>query len=120
MANYRQAVYDWVQRIPSGSVATYGQISVLAGCTPRQVGYALSQLPGDSFIPWHRVINRAGKISCRADGKPSTGQMDRLALEAVDIGLDGKVDLARYALLPLDSQELLDIARVGMPVLDQK
>lgn len=115
MANYRQAVYDWVQRIPSGRVATYGQIAVLAGCTARQVGFALSQLPDDTSVPWHRIINRAGRISCRADGSPSARQRECLALESVDIGLTGKVDLDRYALLPLDAQTLLDVARVGLP-----
>ena len=63
-------IYAVVSRIPKGRVATYGQVAALAGL-PRQarlVGYALHTLPADSDIPWHRVVNAAGKISLRADG----------------------------------------------------
>jgi methylated-DNA-protein-cysteine methyltransferase related protein len=63
-------IYAVVSRIPKGRVATYGQVAALAGL-PRQarlVGYALHTLPADSDVPWHRVVNAAGKISLRADG----------------------------------------------------
>ena len=63
-------IYAVVSRIPKGRVATYGQIAVLAGL-PRQarlVGYAMHSLPADSDVPWHRVVNAAGKISLRSDG----------------------------------------------------
>ena len=58
-----------MSRIPKGRVATYGQVAMLAGL-PRQarfVGRALHELPADSDVPWHRVVNAAGKISLRAD-----------------------------------------------------
>ena len=58
-----------VSRVPKGRVATYGQVAMLAGL-PRQarfVGYALHALPTDSDVPWHRVVNAAGRISLRAD-----------------------------------------------------
>ena len=63
-------IYGVVSRIPKGRVATYGQVASLARL-PRQarlVGYALHTLPADSDVPWHRVVNAAGKISLRADG----------------------------------------------------
>src|SRR4029079_14858765 len=63
-------IYAVVSRIPKGRVATYGQVAELAGL-PRQerlVGYALHTLPADSAVPWHRVVNAAGKISLRANG----------------------------------------------------
>jgi methylated-DNA-protein-cysteine methyltransferase related protein len=57
-------IYSVVKLIPSGKVATYGQIATLAGYygQARQVGYALHAVPSDE-IPWHRVINAQGKIS---------------------------------------------------------
>ena len=63
-------IYAVVSRIPKGRVATYGQVAVLAGL-PRQarlVGYAMHALPADSDVPWHRVVNAAGRISIRSDG----------------------------------------------------
>ena len=64
-----QRIYAVVSRIPRGRVATYGQVAALARL-PRQarfVGYALHALPADSDVPWHRVVNAAGRISLRAD-----------------------------------------------------
>jgi len=63
-------IYAVVSRIPRGRVATYGQVAALAGL-PRQarlVGYAMHSLPAGSDVPWHRVVNAAGKISIRSDG----------------------------------------------------
>jgi methylated-DNA-protein-cysteine methyltransferase-like protein len=65
---YRR-IYGVVSRIPKGRVATYGQVAMLARL-PRQarfVGRALHELPADSDVPWHRVVNAAGKVSLRAD-----------------------------------------------------
>jgi methylated-DNA-protein-cysteine methyltransferase-like protein len=60
-----QAIYSVVRQIPRGRIATYGQVAGLAGLPghARLVGYALHNLPGDTRIPWHRVINAQGKIS---------------------------------------------------------
>ena len=58
-----------VARIPRGRVATYGQVADLAGLPRRArlVGRALGTLPEDSAVPWHRVVNAAGKISPRGN-----------------------------------------------------
>ncbi|HXU00914.1 MAG TPA: MGMT family protein, partial [Polyangia bacterium] len=67
--SYRE-IYAAVSRIPKGRVATYGQIAAIAGLRrqARLVGYAMHALPADSDVPWHRVVNAAGRISIRADG----------------------------------------------------
>jgi methylated-DNA-protein-cysteine methyltransferase related protein len=69
-SNSYPRIHAVVSRIPKGRVATYGQIAALAGL-PRQarlVGYSMHALPADSDVPWHRVVNAAGKISIRSDG----------------------------------------------------
>lgn|SRR5574338_482362 len=58
-------IYELARQIPSGMVATYGQIADRVGCSARMVGYAMAALknterPG---VPWQRVINRQGRIS---------------------------------------------------------
>ena len=65
-------VYKIVNKIPRGRVAIYGQIAVLAGSprAARVVGTALRQLPVDSKVPWHRVINGRGMISIENMGVP--------------------------------------------------
>ncbi len=98
--NRNQRVWAVVRRIPRGRVATYKQIAehaVLPGPTgPRQVGYALAALPADSRIPWQRVINAQGRVSPRGPHDDGERQRELLALEGVQIGLDGRIDLARY------------------------
>ena len=79
-----------VRRIPKGRVATYGQVASLAGLAghARQVGYALHALPDGTIVPWHRVVNAAGRISTRAT--PGGELVQRLLLEKEGIRLDGK------------------------------
>jgi len=81
-------IYKIIQKIPKGSIATYGQIAELAGF-PRQarmVGYALHALPSGSNIPWHRVINAQGKISQHAD--QMFCQIQRQLLESEGVVFD--------------------------------
>ncbi len=49
-------VYQIVQSIPKGRVMTYGQIGVMVGVGPRQVGRILHYNPDNSLTPCHRVI----------------------------------------------------------------
>jgi methylated-DNA-protein-cysteine methyltransferase-like protein len=90
-------IYRIVASIPRGRVATYGQIARLAGIPrrPRSVGYALSALDSASPIPWHRVVNAAGKISERSShmGAEDT-QRIRLEREGVHLDAEGRLNLA--------------------------
>ena len=61
-SGFFQQVYEIVQKIPVGCVATYGQIARLCGNprASRAVGYALHVNPLPGEIPCHRVVNRFG------------------------------------------------------------
>jgi len=92
-----ERIYRIVRLIPHGMVATYGQIALHVGrCTPRLVGYALSALPFDGDIPWHRVINCKGMISLPRESQSAIAQ--RLLLEDEGILFDHqeRVDLSRH------------------------
>jgi methylated-DNA-protein-cysteine methyltransferase-like protein len=92
-----QRIYEQVRRIPPGSAATYGDIARLAGAaTPRLVGFALAALPEDSDAPWHRVVNREGRISLRSDGRPCERQRVLLEAEGFSFDAAGRVDLTRH------------------------
>jgi methylated-DNA-protein-cysteine methyltransferase-like protein len=92
-------IYAIVRRIPSGRVASYGQVAALAGLhgRARQVGYALHALKSDA-VPWHRVINAAGRISLR--GPSAITQRVRLAREGVASDDGGRIDLKRFGWKP--------------------
>jgi methylated-DNA-protein-cysteine methyltransferase-like protein len=60
-----EAICAVVRRIPSGWVATYGQVAAMAGMPRRArlVGRVLQRLDPRTKIPWHRVVNAKGEIS---------------------------------------------------------
>lgn len=89
-------IYAQVRAIPRGRVSTYGGIAKLVGCGPRQVGYAMAALPAGSKVPWQRVINHKGEISCRSHGSGASGQRARLLAEGVCPGKKGRIDLKRF------------------------
>ncbi|MEA1884596.1 MAG: MGMT family protein [Thermotogota bacterium] len=94
-----QRIYDVIRQIPKGKVATYGLIAEIEGtCTPRMVGYALSNAKEEMYLPWHRVINRSGKISL----KDSEGYaLQRLLLEREGVVFTGeRVNLREYLWMP--------------------
>ena len=101
-AGFFDRVYDLVEQIPLGRVATYGQIATLLGVPrgARAVGWALRALPEprQRAVPWHRVVGARGRISPRAGGGPLV-QRRRLRAEGVRFR-GGRVDLARHGLTP--------------------
>ena len=95
-----QRIYEMVRQIPSGKVATYGQIAgLVGGCTPRMVGYAMSALSGGTDVPWQRVINYKGKISPHGFGYGSALQRQILEEEGVLFDLEGKIDFDHFGWL---------------------
>jgi len=65
--------------------------SLLPGVTARIVGFAMAATPSGEEIPWHRVINSAGKIS---DREGASRQRKRLEAEGVVFSKSGKVSWA--------------------------
>ena len=90
-----QRIYDLVRQIPSGRVTTYGQISQLADCNARTVGFAMAALPIGSDVPWQRVINRLGKVSSRTDGEGNILQRHLLENEGLEFDHLERVDLQK-------------------------
>jgi methylated-DNA-protein-cysteine methyltransferase-like protein len=93
---YQQVVYAIVRQIPSGLVASYGQIARIAGggVSARMVGYALAALPQGNDVPWQRVINSQGKISLPGFGRLMQEKL--LHEEGVEISPEGRIDLQRF------------------------
>lgn len=88
MTEPQERVREIACDIPAGEVMSYGQIGLLAGLHPRQVGRIVSQI--SDAIPWWRIV--------RADGQPATchgGTAPQLlALEHVPMA-NGKIDWKR-------------------------
>jgi len=90
-----------IGRIPLGLVATYGDIAAAAGSIrgARQVGRILHSCSRKYDLPWHRVVNREGKISARKYGT-DMDQRRLLEDEGVEFGPSGKIDLSVYLWIP--------------------
>ena len=100
MSGTYKRIYTVVRRIPSGRVATYGQVARIAGIVngSRQVGYALHALREGTAVPWHRVVNVRGAISLRGGG--DTTQRILLEHEGVRFGAGGRIDLVAHGWRP--------------------
>jgi len=85
--------------IPKGKVATYGLIAQIEGtCTPRMVGYALSNAKQELELPWHRVINSSGRISLK---EPESVDLQRTLLLSEGVVFTGdKVNLKMFLWRP--------------------
>lgn len=99
--HFFEQVYDAVQKIPRGKIATYGQIAALisTGRAARAVGWALRALPEGSTVPWQRVVGRGGMITIVNIHAPKELQVDLLRREGVVVAKkDGAyfVDLGTY------------------------
>lgn len=92
-----ELIYDVVEQIPRGKVATYGQVASLAGNRrwSRVVGYALHVNPDPKRIPCHRVVNRLGEVSKAFAFGGENRQITLLEEEGVGF-VDGKVDLGKH------------------------
>lgn len=91
-----ERVYQMVEQVPEGMVATYGQIAKLIG-EPRRaryVGYALHVNPRPGVIPCHRIVFADGRLAPGfAFGGPEA-QRELLEAEGVSFLTDDRVDLS--------------------------
>ena len=93
-------VYEVVMQIPYGTVASYGQVSMLVpGSTPRLVGYAMASAPSGIELPWHRVINAKGRVSPRVSGSGAGEQRRFLEAEGVIFDEKGYIDFELFGWL---------------------
>lgn len=107
MKTFNEQVYDVVARIPSGRVATYGQIAAMIG-RPRMarfVGYA-SNNKNSWHLPWHRVVFKDGSLC----GEPyHDEQYKSLRAEGVKFTPDKRVIMEQYQWNPDRDGVPLDI-----------
>lgn len=91
-------VYEVVKQIPSGKVATYGQIAKLCGNArmSRQVGWALHVNPQPYIVPCHRVVNREGQLSGAFAFGGKDVQKQLLISEGVEFVDEQTVDMDKH------------------------
>ncbi|MCJ7459627.1 MAG: MGMT family protein [candidate division Zixibacteria bacterium] len=99
--SFTRKVKEIIKKISRGKVATYGQIAAYAGNprAARQVTWILHSSTSRDKLPWHRVINRQGRISL----KPNYGYEIQKALlhkEGIKFNKNDRIDFERYLWTP--------------------
>lgn len=96
--SFYDEVYEIVRQIPSGKVATYGQIAMLCGSprASRAVGYALHFNKNPDEIHCYRVVNRQGKLASAFAFGGIEIQKALLESDGISVSDDNLVDLSEY------------------------
>ncbi len=81
----KQLILQTVASIPQGKVTSYGQVARLCGYPgyARYVGTVLKQLPKNTILPWHRVLNAKGEIAFSLDSEAYARQHTLLTQEGI-------------------------------------
>ena len=105
--SHYQKIWKTVCAIPSGKVATYGQIADLAGLPGRArlVGKVLGGAPNTMQVPWYRVLRSSGQIAFAKGSELAERQKGLLQEEDVVV-FNNRVKLKEFQWQP-DLAELL-------------
>lgn len=89
--------YRVIEQIPTGKVATYGQVAGWAGSpgAAQAVGNALRNRPAYRALPWQRVVNGDGKRGVLSASAPAN-QRKLLEDEGISFEVQGFIRLERY------------------------
>ena len=95
--SFHDTVVYIIKKIPRGKVMTYGKIAAVAGNNrgSRQVARILHSSSRKHKLPWHRVINSAGKISL-PDPEAKQHQRDLLEADGIQLNPSGTISLKKY------------------------
>ncbi|PJE54579.1 cysteine methyltransferase [Marinomonas sp. BSi20584] len=83
MDRFKSQVFHILSEIPKGECIAYGELAKLAGFPghARQVGSLMKNLPKDTKLPWHRVINAQRRISFAENTDGYLRQKEKLEKE---------------------------------------
>lgn len=98
---FTEKVIELIKQIPPGKVATYGQISFLAGddsSGAKKVARILHSCTEKENLPWHRIINSRGRISLT--GEACKLQRELLESEGIIFDESGVVDFEIFLWIP--------------------
>ena len=98
---FTERVRELIKQIPTGKVTTYGILAAGAGNASgaRQVARILHSSSASYNLPWHRVVNRDGKISL-LPGRGYEIQKDLLLTEGVLFNVNDTIDFQHFLWLP--------------------
>lgn len=96
----KEKIYGFLETIPRGKVATYGQIASVLGNRnlARVVGNILHSNPDPQRFPCHRVVNSKGQVAEQFAFGGAAAQRALLESEGIVFECDGSIDLQKYGI----------------------
>ena len=97
MQEFTQKVIKVIKSIPKGKIATYGLVASMAGNkkAARQVARILHTCAKKENLPWHRVVNKQGKIVIK-NHESFLLQKDLLKAENIEFINSSTIDVEKY------------------------
>ncbi|WP_416306740.1 MGMT family protein [Neptunicella sp. SCSIO 80796] len=94
-------IWQTIELVPPGTVASYGQIADLAGLPGRArlVGKSLGYVPQNRAVPWYRILRSNGQIAFPA-GSPQADKQKGLLQEEGVVVLNNRVKLKEFQWQP--------------------
>lgn len=94
----KESIWLLVASIPSGKVLSYGEVASRVGFPKhaRYVGSVLKNLPNNTELPWHRVVNAQGRVSFSIGSAAYRIQVQRLEVEGVKFKAE-RIDMKVHA-----------------------
>ncbi|NLQ18916.1 cysteine methyltransferase [Marinomonas sp. M1K-6] len=83
MTHFKSQVFLILDALPQGECIAYGELAKQAGFPgyARQIGQLMKNLPKDTKLPWHRVVNSQRRISFAENTDAYLRQKARLKQE---------------------------------------
>ena len=102
-----EKIWNTIDQIPHGKVASYGQIADLAGLPGRArlVGKSLRFVPKERSVAWYKVLRSSGQIAFPKGSEQALLQTGLLQEDGVAV-LNNRVKLSDFQWQP-DLGELL-------------
>ncbi|MGD2250863.1 MAG: MGMT family protein [Candidatus Methanofastidiosia archaeon] len=99
-------IKEIIKKIPEGKVATYSQIAQYAGDPggARQVVWVLRSSSQKDNLPWHRVVNKKGRISLKP-GQGYETQKSLLKKEGVIFDSADRINFDQYLWRPYEKEK---------------
>lgn len=97
MDDLAAGVYEFLQTIPAGKVATYKQVATYLGNPKlaRVVGNILHRNPDGDLHPCYKIVNSKGELSGAFAFGGAEAQKRRLEADGIEV-INNKVDLRKY------------------------
>ena len=101
-------VFAFLQTIPAGKVATYGQIASFLGSKnlARVVGNILHSNIHPEQYPCHRVVNSRGQVAKNYAFGGGVAQRAKLESEGIVFEENGTIDLKKYGVENIGEETL--------------